>query len=141
MPVLAIPYTRPPLILFPDVELVITTYLRQALNARWEPYIFGVKVGTTVPKHRPVRLVTVRRDGGPRLDHVREAARVGVNVWAGTEQDASDLAALIRALMWAAPDGAPICRVVELSGPSPVADVVPRRYLTFELIVRGADLT
>ena len=130
----------PAAVIFPDVELWACGWLRTALDARTEPYADGVKVGTTVPNPRPARLVTIRRDGGPRLDTVRESARIGVNVWAGTEQDASDLAALVRALLWSAPDGAPVCRVVELSGPSPVADDQPRRYMTFELIVKGADL-
>jgi len=129
-----------PLVAFPDVELILTGFLRTALNARTEPYVTGVKVDHVTPNPRPVRLVTVRRDGGPRLDVAREAARVGVNVWAATEQDVSDLARLVRALIWAVPDGSPICKVTELSGPSPIADVAPRRYLTYELVVKGTDL-
>lgn len=129
-----------PLVIFPDVELTVTTYLRAALLARGEAYTTGVKVGVNVPNPRPVRLVTIRRDGGPRLDVARESARVGVNVWAATDQDCADLARLVRALLWSAPNGAPICKVTELSGPSPIPDDAPRLYLTFEFIVRGADL-
>lgn len=126
-----------PVVIFPDTELLVTTFLRAALTTRAEPYAAGVKVGVTVPNPRPVRFVQIRRDGGPRLDVVREAARIGVNVWAATEQDASDLARLARALLWSAPDGSPICKVIELMGPSPVADDSPRRYMTFELTIRG----
>jgi len=130
-----------PLVTFPDVELFLTGWLRTALAARTELFKVGVVVASAVPTNRPARLVTIRRDGGPRIDVARESARIGVNVYAATEQDAAALAGLVRALLWACPDGAPICRAVELSGPSPVADVVPRRYMTFELVVRGADLT
>lgn len=130
-----------PPVTFPDVELFLTGWLRAALAVRTEAFKAGVVVSNAVPTTRPARLVTIRRDGGPRLDVARESARIGVNVYAATEQDASNLTRLVRALLWACSDGAPICRVVELSGPSPVADVVPRRYLTFELIVRGANLT
>jgi hypothetical protein len=130
-----------PLVMFPDVELTVTSYLRGALAARSEAYVTGVKVDNRVPNPRPARLVTVRRDGGPRLDAVRESARIGVNVWAGSEQDVTDLTRLVRALLWSAPTGAPVCRVNELSGPSPIPDDQPRRYMTFELIIRGANLT
>lgn len=87
-------------------------------------------------------MVIVRRDGGARLDPVREAARLGVRVWGSTEKEASDLAALVRALMWAAPDGQPVVRVDELSGPVPVADesAQPLRYMTFSVVQRGSYL-
>lgn len=129
-----------PLVGFDDVELILTGKLRTALGARGEPFVAGVKVDHLVPSPRPVRLVQIRRDGGPRLDVVRESARIGVNVWAATEQDVTDLARIVRALLWACPDGQPICRVSELSGPSPIPDTTPRRYMTFELIIKGADL-
>lgn len=127
-------------VIFPDVELWATGYLRAALAARTEPYAAAVYVGTAVPSTRRDRMVTVRRDGGPRLDVIREAARLGVNVWGKTEQEVSDLARLVRALLWAAPDGKPVTKVTELSGPSPIPDVQPRRFLTFELVVRGSTL-
>jgi len=131
-----------PFVEFPDVELWATTYLRAALAARPESYAAGVKVGVAVPATRSDRMVQVRRDGGPRLDMAREAARLGVNVWGKTEQEATDLARLVRALFGGAADGKPVCRVQELSGPSPVADESgqPRRFLTFELVVRGSNL-
>lgn len=127
-------------VVFPDVELWATTWLRAALTGRAEPYTQGVLVGVVLPTTRRPRMVMVRRDGGPRLDVAREAARLGVNVWGATEQEASDLARLVAALLWAAPDGNPVCKATQLAGPSPVADSQPRRYMTFELVVRGADL-
>lgn len=129
-----------PLIVFPDVELWATGYLRAQLDAREETYAQGVKVGVEVPNPRPARFVTVRRDGGPRLDVIREAARLSVNVWASTTKDASDLAALVRAILGASAGEGPILRARELSGPSPIADESKqsRMFLVVELTVRGS---
>lgn len=128
-------------VLFPDVELWACGYLRAALAGRSEPYASGVYVGNTVPATRTNRMVVVRRDGGPRLDVAREAARLTVRTWATTEQDATDLSRLVAALLWAAPTGDPVLRVDQLTGTSPVADDSrqPLRLATYEVIVRGTD--
>lgn len=135
-------------VLFDDVELVVTTALRSALAARSEPYTDGVYVSissptdpTTGEPETPARMVTIRRDGGPRLDVARDQARVAVNVWADTEQDCNDLARMVAALVWAMPDGDPVVRVDQTSGPTTIPDDRPHKYLTFELILRGTDLT
>jgi hypothetical protein len=124
-------------VIFPDVELAVIDYLRPALAANGYP---GIRVANSY-KGSDVE-VWVRRDGGPTLDVVRESARVGVNVFAkgATDQPVSDLARLVSALMRAAADGEPIVRVTETSGPSPIPDTLPRRYLTFDVVVRGTDL-
>lgn len=129
-------------VIFPDVELWATGFLRTALAARGEAYAAGVHVSTTVPATRHNRMVVVRRDGGPRLDATREAARLAVRVWATTDQDATDLARLVAALLWAAPDGNPVLKVTQVSGVSPVADPSgqPLRFMSFELVIRGVDL-
>lgn len=122
-------------IVFPDVELVITSYLRTALADYGYPDMFvSNRRGTQT------QAVWVRRDGGPTLDVVREAARVGVNVFDATEQKVANLAQTVSALMRVAADGAPIVRVEQIAGPSPIADATPRRYLTFEVVVRGSEL-
>ncbi len=130
-----------PVVVMPDVELWATGHLRTALAARLEAYASNVHVSNAVPATRLSRMVIVRRDGGPRLDHVREVARLGVRVWAMTERDATDLARLVAALLWAAPNGAPVLRVTQPTGPTPVADPSgqPLRYLTFEVTVRGTQ--
>lgn len=131
-----------PVVLFPDTELWATEYLRDVLAARPEPYTANVYVSNSVPSTRRDRMVTVRRDGGSRLDQVREAARLTVNVWAKTEQDATDLARMVAALLWAAPNGDPVVKVEQFTGPSPVADLSgqPLRFMVFELTVRGTDI-
>lgn len=121
-----------------DAELWATGYLRSALAASGAAVAAGVKVDNKVPNPRPAKLVAVRRDGGPRLDAAREAARLAVRVWATTEADATALANLVRALLDVAADGDPVLRVDQLSGPSPVADESgqPLRYMVIELILR-----
>lgn len=129
-------------VVFPDVELWACGFLKTALAARSESFA-DAYVGIKVPSPRLPRMVVVRRDGGPRLDAVRESARLGINVWAGNDQEAANLARLVRALFNAAADGSPVCRVDELSGPSSVADESgqSRRFFTIELVVRGTALT
>lgn len=123
-------------IIFPDVELWATGYLRTALASHGYPSMF-----VSNKRETQTTAVWVRRDGGPTLDHVREAARLGVNVFAPTEQAATDLARTVSALLRAAADGSPVVLVTQTSGASPIPDESgPRRYMTFEITVRGADL-
>jgi len=126
---------------FPDSELWLVGYLRGALAARPEPYAAGVKVGTAVPNPRITRMVVVRRDGGPKINLRQEVARFGINVWGGTEQEVTDLARLTRALLAASVGVGPVRKVVESSGPSPIADAQPRRYLVVEFTITGSVLT
>lgn len=122
-------------IIFPDVELWATGYLRTALASYGYP-------GTFVSNRRESQAtaVWVRRDGGPTLDVVRETARVGVNVFAPTEQAATNLARTVSALLRDAADGNPVVRVEQVAGPSPIADTTPRRFMSFEITVRGTAL-
>lgn len=129
-------------IIFPDAELWATGYIRTVLGARSEPYAAAVHVNNKVPASRYERMVVVRRDGGPRIDTFREVARLGINVWGRTEQEVTDLARLVRALLGSAADGDPAVGVSELSGPMPIADESgqPRRFFTIEAVLRGVNL-
>ena len=126
-----------PAVIFPDVELVLTAYLRSALADHGYPaaFVSNRYVGRDVE-------VWVRRDGGPTLDAVRESARVGVNVFhaGATDQPVSDLARTVSALMRAAANGTPILRVTQSGGPSPIPDMLPRMYMTFDVVVRGTEI-
>lgn len=138
-----------PVVIFDDIELWATDTLRDLLAARPEPYTDGVFVSNEIP-YDPVknayirrdRMVIVRRDGGGRLDPVREAPRLGINVWAKTKQDANDLGRMVAALLWASPDGDPVSRATITGGPYPVADdsKQPLVYLTAELISHGRNV-
>lgn len=136
-----------PVVLFSDLELEVCTRLKAALDARGESYTDGVFVGRQNPLNaaasapeRRTRMVTVRRDGGPRLDRVREQASIGVNVYAETHRICNQLALMVEALITSLPDGDPICRVDRSSGLIPVeADAGPQVYITFDLVARGTD--
>lgn len=139
---------QPVAVLFPDAEMWAIGdgqsgrplgTLRAALTDRTEPYATNLKYGTSVPAQRPPRLVTVRRDGGAPSG-VFDQPRFGVNVWAATEKDVADLAALVSALFLLSPGDGVCVRMRQTSGPSPIADVQPRRYMTFEAILRGTPL-
>lgn len=127
-----------PVIVFPDIELWAADYLRRHLFAYGWP---KVHVGNAYPKKgKHDQVVTVRRDGGASTD-VRDFPRLGVNVWADTEFEASSLAAMVRALLRAAENDGPIRRAREQSGPSPIPDENgrARRYMTFEFVTRGEE--
>jgi hypothetical protein len=133
---------QPVSILFADAEAWAVTALRAALALRSEAYKSGVVVATTVPPTRPARLVTVRRDGGPARG-IFDYPRFGVNVWAATDEDATDLANLVAALMRRLPGDGTCVSIRQLSGASPVPDESgqPRRFCTFEATLRGGVLS
>jgi hypothetical protein len=124
-------------IIFPDVELWLTGYLRDALSLHGFPGVF-------VSNRRESQTVAVwvRRDGGAPVNQVLDYAQVGINVFhaGSTDEAVSRLARLTSALLRSAADGKPVCRVEEVMGPSPVADSLPRRYMTFALTLRGVEL-
>lgn len=87
-------------------------------------------------------MLIVRRDGG-NVSGLFDRPRVALDVWAKTEQDASDLAALVIALALTAPLGSPdVTRVAHLSGPNSVADPSgqPRRLSLIEATHRATVL-
>lgn len=132
---------RPPALVFPDIEQVLTAGIRAALTGRTEAHAQNVYVSNKTPNPRRDRMVIVRRDGGP-VTATRDQPRVGINVWATSEQHATALAALVVAILRSLPDGAPILAVPYISGASPVADESeqPLRYFTAELHTRGVSL-
>lgn len=129
---------QPAATLFPDVELWAVQHLSAALAARPEPYAAGVHVGIKVPNPRAGRMVIVRRDGGTAAD-LFDDARLSVRVWAPTDAEATDLSRLVGALLWGAPDGQPVVRVSQESGPITVPDESEQalRYSVFTIRTRG----
>lgn len=130
-----------PAILFPDVELLVTGRLRTLLSARSESYVFGTVVSNKVPNPRPPRLVVIRRDGGTPLRE-RDRARLGVQVWGGTEQQTNDLARLVRALLMKLPGSDGVLYVDPPTAPIDTPDESghERRYFTTEIHVRGTQI-
>jgi len=132
-----------PAIAPPDIVLWATGYFRDALEARPEPVASAAYVSDEVPNPRRPVMVVIEGDGGPRLDYVRSAQRIRIQVWAGSKKDAADLALIVYALTAACPTGIPVCAVSNLAGPFRVADESgqPKQFLTAELIVKGSTLT
>lgn len=130
-----------PAVLFADIADHLADRLSALLAPRY-PGRNAVTVSTVEPVTRPPRLVTLRRDGGPRRDVASEVARIGVNVWGTNDADATALANLVRALLPTLADGNPVCQVTEASG---LIDVTPasgqaRRYFSLEVVARGLQL-
>lgn len=122
-------------VVFPDAELWAVGYVRAAL-ADSSVFVGNVDGSTTKTKR-----VVIRRDGGPQTSPVTEVARLGVRVFAPSEQAATDLARLVQAHLAASTGEGPVRRYRGLSGPSSVADPAgPMRYLTCELTVVGTAL-
>lgn len=137
-------FARPPL-RFPDVEAWAVAYLVAALAARpvGETYADNVTVTAYWPdQSMPGRLVVVRDDGGPRVSAVTKLCSLAVNVWAETEEVATDLTLLVAGLLEQAPGNGSVVRHDGATGPARVEESSekPHRYLTADLVVRGADL-
>lgn len=125
-----------------DADLWWIVYLRGAVVGRSEPFLTGVKFDRKVPNPRPSRLVAVRRDGGS-VTGLFDQPRVSFDVWADTEQNATDLARLVVALALKAPlAGAGVTEVRHLSGPNAVVDESgqPRRLALIEATHRAVLL-
>lgn len=129
--------------IYPDIEAWATAYLRAAITSGWAATFPGLYVSNSVPSPRRDFMVIVRRDGGTE-DGLLDRPRVSARVWGDTEQSATDLARIVKALFNAAADGDPVVYVPKRSstGPYPVADESgqPMRYLSVELHVRGDEL-
>jgi hypothetical protein len=127
-------------VIFPDVETLAVSVLSSALAERTEPHAADVYVDAVEPSTRRRRQVVIRRDGGPRLDAVREAARLTVRVWGRDRTEAGDLARLVAALLAAAADGStPLVRARVTGGPYTVPGT-DYHLLTVEWTVKGSPL-
>ena len=130
------PWQPAPLI-YPDVDLLVTTRLRTLLVAEAGLFVSNA-IPTTQAGGRRARMVIVNRDGGNVAD-LTDRARVRVRVWDQTAQKTTDLARKVIALMPRLVDGAPVVRVQHLSGPIEIPDPSGEQcYLLFELHTSGA---
>jgi len=129
-------------IVFPDVEAVVISYLNAAFTARSET----ARASTKVPATRPTKFVRVIRTGGPASSVFMERAQLTIEAWATTAVVASALMQLTRGLMHAIDQvtvGATTYQFYapqEFSGPAnrPDPDSEMERYTeTFSVGVRG----
>lgn len=125
------------MLVFPDVEALLTAWLRGQLT--------GVTVGNKLPNPRPDPFVLIQRHGGLRQTVVTDAAQVGLECWAGRDYEAHDLLQQCRALLlYRLPgqilDGHTVYRVDEMGGPSNLPDStssMPRWVMELQVHVRG----
>jgi hypothetical protein len=121
-------------IVFPDAVLWATDYLRRRLTDLGHADVF---VGSKVPDPREPRMAVVRRVGGVGPNPFVDGPRLQVRVFGSTDEDATELAGLVRALLLASPGDGPVRRARD-GGLVDVEDVQPLRLLTVDLLTRGA---
>lgn len=133
-------------VIFPDLEAALVTQTKQLFTGRTEPFVAGLWISNAMPKlpsgepTRKDRMIIIRDDSGNQMDQVRDNARIGVQFWGKTREEASDLAQLGRALMNGMADGNPVAKIKNVLRPVFIEDAQPMFYCTFELIVRGSNL-
>lgn len=134
-----------PAVIFPDVEKVLVAGIKAELLTRPETYAQNVYVATKKPaadkNPYPARIITIRSDGGPKIDWVRKSERIGITIWANTYSDASELARLIEALsITLTSDSIKLSQVI--LSPVRIDEAGPQecRYMTLELITKGSTL-
>lgn len=132
--------------IFPDVEKLVVARLKSSLGASTLPYATGVTVATKKPaadvKPYPLRIVTVRADGGmQRIRGITKTERVGLNVYAANYSDASSLALFVESLMRTFNWG-DVKLVETVMSPVRVDNeaVEEQRYMSFELVVKASDI-
>jgi len=125
------------MLLFPDVEALLSTWLRAQLD--------GPQVGNKLPNPRPDLFVLVQRHGGIRHTVVTDAAQMGLECWAVHDYEAHDLLQQCRSLLlYRLPgqilDGRTVYRVDEFGGPSNLPDPAsssPRWVMELQVHIRG----
>lgn len=135
-----------PVVAFPDIEQVATTYLRGKLPP-------GTVIGTEWPEnletHLPHGVASLTRGGGATvLPFVTEDVTVDIDLLGATKKQAHDLAQAVRGWIFAAQGeptpGAQIYRVRDVSliwlphQPSAETDPIPRYVLVMEMRIRPA---
>lgn len=133
----------PEVIVFPDVEDALVTYLTAELAARGDT----ASVHVRVPNPRPDRFVRVPRVGGARANLVTDNATIGVECWAVRGKQAHDLAQMVRGLIFALKGqtaaGVRFYNVTEFAGPAELPDPTSNqsRYVfTVAVEARGAAI-
>lgn len=126
---------------FPDGVAVVRAYLRGAIAEHGAP----VPVHTRVPNPRPPKFIRIERIGGTRVDRITDRPRLDIHCWAATEAEATDLALLARALLFAMPGwrGSVAYDVAEVGGPNTLPDPTSgqeRVVFAVEVSLRGKSL-
>jgi hypothetical protein len=135
-------------VIFTDLELFLTGFIRGELTARGKTGGFISNEFSPADKPRPTWQVIVRDDSGPRSSIVTKTPTVGITVLGSdtfNKVQTADLALLVSAIVDGSArvaTGNPVAAVLGSNGPYKVPDDTgPRRYMTFELSVTGNPFT
>lgn len=131
--------------IYPDVEPLLIARIKSGLAALSAPVTSGVTVAVKKPapdvSPYPTKIVTVRADGGAEISRgLIKSEMIGVNVFASTYKDASELALFVEAIVRASNWGD--IKMVETTM-SPVRvdneGKEEQRYMTFRIVVKASD--
>lgn len=132
---------RYPPVFFPDAVAVVIAYLDPKTTATVAPRKPEGWRGTN-----PGQLVVVKRLGGAPSSVVTDVAYIGIDCYAATEEEASDLAQIMRgwvnAMTGHTSAVTTVYQVEEAAGPSlqpdPLTDT-PRYRQEFQIAMRGSS--
>lgn len=138
-----------PLVVFPNATEVVVDYLTTEIRSyRAERYTDGVLISSRSMKPKPSVFVYVERVGGVRTLISVDQPRLEFQVWHQTDEEAHDLAQLLRGLVHRMPGKQgdhTVTRVVDVAGPYRSPDLEtnrPRYRFTVELgIHHRTDIT
>lgn len=121
-------------LIFPDIDLLMTQEMRERLPE-------GIYIGRKVPSEVPDPAVILTRRGGDSFTRVVDRVRVAVNVYAGTDKQAGDLAREVRSHIHAL-SGEGVIKNCRTSGPAEVSTDtrLSRVYFNAEFTIRGKQI-
>lgn len=135
-------------VIYPDVDLFLTTWWRAQIDASPLPEMDGFEVDNKEPDPElpfPARLLVVRFDGITRTSFATGDTTVGLSILAGTKanpKDANDAALWVLAVAERLPSvepGNPVTRLNSATGPFTVTEDQDRarRLVTLDLGLAG----
>lgn len=132
------------MVIFPDIEKALVSYLDERLSSLELPEASNVRVATKkapADAPQPEKEVVVTGNYSGNLDAVRANATITIDVYASDYETASTLGLLVSALVVNIPSD-PVKRAVVTLGPVRLADEAPyeKRSISVELVVKGSPL-
>lgn len=128
-----------PRITFPDAEMQMAAWLREALVPRYP----GIYVGRNQPPDKKPRpfLVLIRRQGGNLVGRLLDNPRLGITVWGPNDADSNRLAGDVVVALSHLEMTSRLPRL-SVSGPSEITvpdSDLSRRFLSVSYLARGTQ--
>lgn len=133
------------MVIFPDIEKTLVSYLVAALAGNGSETAQGVRVGTKKAQpdeDQPAKEVVVTAAYNAEQDYVVKTASVTLEVYAADYATANSLSLLVEALIRGC-TGDEIKKAEVRLGPVRIAEegTQEKRYLDVGLVVKGTDLS